>query len=128
MIRRPPRSTLFPYTTLFRSQPGPVPVRDLRDGDPVHPGAAAAGRDPGPGAAPRRRAPPSAGAARRAGSVPRRGAQRASPDPGADRRDPWLLRRRDDDGLLVPRALDAAAAERRLPVGEAPGRVSQEVD
>src|SRR2546422_9805593 len=24
MIRRPPRSTLFPYTTLFRSQVGPV--------------------------------------------------------------------------------------------------------
>src|SRR5438309_7991549 len=24
MIRRPPRSTLFPYTTLFRSQLGPV--------------------------------------------------------------------------------------------------------
>src|SRR2546427_2475727 len=24
MIRRPPRSTLFPYTTLFRSLPGPV--------------------------------------------------------------------------------------------------------
>src|SRR5260370_23343849 len=23
MIRRPPRSTLFPYTTLFRSYPGP---------------------------------------------------------------------------------------------------------
>src|SRR3989442_2704328 len=23
MIRRPPRSTLFPYTTLFRSRPGP---------------------------------------------------------------------------------------------------------
>src|SRR5689334_23518682 len=22
MLRRPPRSTLFPYTTLFRSQPG----------------------------------------------------------------------------------------------------------
>src|SRR2546426_7422185 len=36
MIRRPPRSTLFPYTTLFRSldvhslQPGDAPV--LRDG------------------------------------------------------------------------------------------------
>src|SRR3712207_6846683 len=28
MIRRPPRSTLFPYTTLFRSG---VPVRDPRD-------------------------------------------------------------------------------------------------
>src|SRR3990167_289679 len=24
MIRRPPRSTLFPYTTLFRSHPGPA--------------------------------------------------------------------------------------------------------
>src|SRR5438132_9976577 len=30
MIRRPPRSTLFPYTTLFRSHPGPAarPARD----------------------------------------------------------------------------------------------------
>src|SRR3712207_9314124 len=26
MIRRPPRSTLFPYTTLFRSKPEPVSV------------------------------------------------------------------------------------------------------
>src|SRR2546422_3059763 len=25
MIRRPPRSTLFPYTTLFRSPPAPWP-------------------------------------------------------------------------------------------------------
>src|SRR3712207_7537784 len=25
MIRRPPRSTLFPYTTLFRSQSGDIP-------------------------------------------------------------------------------------------------------
>src|SRR5256884_6348258 len=33
MIRRPPRSTLFPYTTLFRSrrddQPPPVPARPV---------------------------------------------------------------------------------------------------
>src|SRR3989442_12938118 len=27
MIRRPPRSTLFPYTTLFRSQAVPIVVR-----------------------------------------------------------------------------------------------------
>src|SRR2546430_7277767 len=27
MIRRPPRSTLFPYTTLFRSHPRPVTQR-----------------------------------------------------------------------------------------------------
>src|SRR5262245_63972313 len=28
MIRRPPRSTLFPYTTLFRSSEGSPPTRD----------------------------------------------------------------------------------------------------
>src|SRR5216683_6652537 len=37
MIRRPPRSTLFPYTTLFRSSPSlppkPRPVMDLDAGD-----------------------------------------------------------------------------------------------
>src|SRR3989475_6613685 len=33
MIRRPPRSTLFPYTTLFRSKPGDVIV--ALDGEPV---------------------------------------------------------------------------------------------
>src|SRR2546422_5382618 len=32
MIRRPPRSTLFPYTTLFRSRyPWPGNVRELRN-------------------------------------------------------------------------------------------------
>src|SRR5256885_13276433 len=30
MIRRPPRSTLFPYTTLFRSMPDTNPARVLR--------------------------------------------------------------------------------------------------
>src|SRR3712207_6914426 len=29
MIRRPPRSTLFPYTTLFRSEPPDTPVQFL---------------------------------------------------------------------------------------------------
>src|SRR5258708_22147849 len=29
MIRRPPRSTLFPYTTLFRSWPLTPPIRAL---------------------------------------------------------------------------------------------------
>src|SRR5260370_19870265 len=33
MIRRPPRSTLFPYTTLFRSLGGEImPVHPLRSG------------------------------------------------------------------------------------------------
>src|SRR5882762_7818323 len=31
MIRRPPRSTLFPYTTLFRSLPGPPAVALARE-------------------------------------------------------------------------------------------------
>src|SRR5471030_805395 len=30
IIRRPPRSTLFPYTTLFRSQPPQSPIRSKR--------------------------------------------------------------------------------------------------
>src|SRR3712207_6912767 len=41
MIRRPPRSTLFPYTTLFRSPgrvgcggPGALPLRVAVDGAP----------------------------------------------------------------------------------------------
>src|SRR5258707_11720285 len=39
MIRRPPRSTLFPYTTLFRSHAGPArvahrPVRPFSAGHP----------------------------------------------------------------------------------------------
>src|SRR5256885_7653382 len=41
MIRRPPRSTLFPYTTLFRSPPAPSFAAVLRDplretAQPVH--------------------------------------------------------------------------------------------
>src|SRR2546422_6237846 len=31
MIRRPPRSTLFPYTTLFRSPPTPPDLARQRD-------------------------------------------------------------------------------------------------
>src|SRR3989454_10162802 len=38
MIRRPPRSTLFPYTTLFRSVLDEHPVLQTNDigGDPIH--------------------------------------------------------------------------------------------
>src|SRR3712207_8694072 len=31
MIRRPPRSTLFPYTTLFRSEPAAVVLGGVRE-------------------------------------------------------------------------------------------------
>src|SRR2546426_7402949 len=36
MIRRPPRSTLFPYTTLFRSR-GKSPTRPRLRAAPAHP-------------------------------------------------------------------------------------------
>src|SRR5256885_10729970 len=47
MIRRPPRSTLFPYTTLFRSSPGELYVCWLVDeGDSVeHQNRVAVGTD-----------------------------------------------------------------------------------
>src|SRR3712207_7272701 len=35
MIRRPPRSTLFPYTTLFRSRTTPTVIRSP-EREPVH--------------------------------------------------------------------------------------------
>src|SRR3712207_8581231 len=58
MIRRPPRSTLFPYTTLFRSVDAPRIGGDVRSGchlsahrpdDPGDASAAAASRRPLPG-------------------------------------------------------------------------------
>src|SRR3712207_7666456 len=52
MIRRPPRSTLFPYTTLFRSQQG-----SDREGD----GQRSGGDDDAARHAHRARAPPRAG-------------------------------------------------------------------
>src|SRR3712207_8010016 len=36
MIRRPPRSTLFPYTTLFRSSGGASEPDVLATSEPVH--------------------------------------------------------------------------------------------
>src|SRR3989449_5033885 len=38
MIRRPPRSTLFPYTTLFRSRPRDPPAQPARPRGGVHAG------------------------------------------------------------------------------------------
>src|SRR2546422_5533144 len=44
MIRRPPRSTLFPYTTLFRSRGGtPHPCRTRGRGAPSAPGSRSSG-------------------------------------------------------------------------------------
>src|SRR3712207_8073469 len=58
MIRRPPRSTLFPYTTLFRSQARRrlAPVR--ADGRAVGPGAVDVRREQRPAARCGRGRPP----------------------------------------------------------------------
>src|SRR5437773_9291264 len=49
MIRRPPRPTLFPYTTLFRSRPSPC-ARACCGSCPPPPRAAGPGRStPSPG-------------------------------------------------------------------------------
>src|SRR3712207_6969981 len=44
MIRRPPRSTLFPYTTLFRSRPPPPAHQPRRAGPDGHRARAARAR------------------------------------------------------------------------------------
>src|SRR5258706_4053447 len=47
MIRRPPRSTLFPYTTLFRSPPrSPATDRGARDRPRGSPSRGGGGSDP----------------------------------------------------------------------------------
>src|SRR3712207_7951039 len=55
MIRRPPRSTLFPYTTLFRSTVTPPDVSVVKTGGSVTAGATATftivATNNGPGAA-----------------------------------------------------------------------------
>src|SRR3712207_7742111 len=58
MIRRPPRSTLFPYTTLFRSHDGPARRADPRAAHPAARAPAGAGERRGGavGAVLRRRA------------------------------------------------------------------------
>src|SRR2546426_9816540 len=90
MIRRPPRSTLFPYTTLFRAQ-GPLrqgwPVRATRD--MVSAGRRAGSPDRAVVPEPRRRRPdprPLPGLARR--RRPRH------PDPARERAGPVRIPRR----------------------------------
>src|SRR5256885_16504848 len=77
MIRRPPRSTLFPYTTLFRSQPslllahGPaaaVPALSLRPAAARGCGVSAGRGGRGPATAPRGRWPAAGGQAPFAGA------------------------------------------------------------
>src|SRR2546430_10470113 len=73
MIRRPPRSTLFPYTPLFRSSPAPAPPPAARRTPapaplrPIRSSPAPAGSAPLPPAPP---APAPAGGAGGSGAEP----------------------------------------------------------
>src|SRR6266496_2494026 len=101
MIRRPPRSTLFPYTTLFRSDVGPWAVR------PPHPGRPDRGPDHrrdgtdriGRHGLPHRRHRGEGRCRRTCGSlgVPRSGRQRRRGEGGGGRR------HGPRPGLVVPR-------------------------
>src|SRR5229473_6143952 len=88
MIRRPPRSTLFPYTTLFR------PVR-LQPAGP-----------PGPADHDR----PASGRGR-----DRQPARRGIPGPGRGERGPVVLRARPQRRVTKPRGTAWAAAARSAP-------------
>src|SRR5690349_22739482 len=68
MIRRPPRSTLFPYTTLFRSHPCRAKGLSHRD-----PGRSIRGRRPGRGRFHASGSPHG----RREGGAPRHGPRRS---------------------------------------------------
>src|SRR2546422_3927541 len=77
MIRRPPRSTLFPYTTLFRSIP------EAHSADVSNAVLASLDEE----AAGARRPSPGQAGGRRAGQQSwRRYEQQATPDQGADRK------------------------------------------
>src|SRR3989441_7126297 len=83
MIRRPPRSTLFPYTTLFRSPArGLLPAVRAAHVRAARP-AGLTGRPPAPPAGGRRAAP--AAASRASRHAHRARAPRPPPPPGASR-------------------------------------------
>src|SRR2546423_1632230 len=103
MIRRPPRSTLFPYTTLFRSERTTGSARPRRGAEHSRTRDADAGKSAAPGrlarGVERRPAGPArihpagrharrSGRASRAHRVPARRAQRRRARPGSGRREP----------------------------------------
>src|SRR3989440_10779879 len=129
MIRRPPRSTLFPYTTLFRSRARAAHVRRVRA--PAHDGGApgprlhaadaarvAVGRLRLPRAADDRRprAPPAreAGTGSEGAGVHPYGSRRGLPLQGSIRDEPTAERRRAT--LARARRARRGVTRRRLPL------------
>src|SRR3989441_10200068 len=135
MIRRPPRSTLFPYTTLFRSHQGVGPpeprvaragvqVRGLDDLLRVHAGGGARERPPGELLPPRRPAGGLARANRRDRNAPALGVRLQAPHPALERIglvSRPLHRLGEITGVQAQRAVQDVASrlvERREALGE----------
>src|SRR3989442_15103833 len=120
MIRRPPRSTLFPYTTLFRSG---AAVRDLENG--VAGGPAVGGEELGEGGEEpdfdlhRRPDDPAGSASRRTGAMRRR-------VPGGVRSRPPRVFQRPTSATGTPccRAMVAPGAAGRPPLAS-PGALGR---
>src|SRR2546422_7050016 len=126
MIRRPPRSTLFPYTTLFRSRPLSDGVRVGRPGPSPGRARRVEARDPAESAARPRADQPLARALHRGAQEP--GATPAprpgAPGGGGQRARPLQPRTRvPPEGLLQRGAegIPAGAGARRGPAPDAPG-------
>src|SRR5260370_12028978 len=117
MIRRPPRSTLFPYTTLFRSRPGANPAKGPPD-RARQPGRIEGGAWRAPPGPREGLSPPPNHDARAAGlflglsSGPQATEGDAVPDSLPERPDPGQLRRRAKELRDAARAGDAAALQR----------------
>src|SRR6266404_8175466 len=119
MIRRPPRSTLFPYTTLFRSRP-PGPRRRSRDGTTVYRTAGSRGhRRAWPRRAPGRDGPHPGWTTSTQRVVVEKGPRRAKHAPASEpeRVDERLKRRRLMTSAWI---VQEVAVERRAPVLEHP--------
>src|SRR3989454_10646444 len=130
MIRRPPRSTLFPYTTLFRSLSDAIERADQSvDGIVGRRARAVAGRPAGRHVEPERRLLGGAGAVE-SDSAPAVGPREPAfveqklgvlyeidlliDDPGrADSRADLLVRRRKEDDVALERNMGALQNEHR---------------
>src|SRR5256886_15981520 len=110
MIRRPPRSTLFPYTTLFRSA-GRPDLPELQPLGPGHPALAARRRDRSVAAATHHVG--SGGARRRDGPVRARQAEFRGPRVATGDRNATAPRRAaQPEARATPRTIRAGAAAR----------------
>src|SRR5690349_7904406 len=115
MIRRPPRSTLFPYTTLFRSddeyEPQPESAEDVRTPPEQPEGHRSRDRERDPGPAPEGVPGPLRHHRQRESQSQRGGRSENLPRPA----DPRLLQRRGHPRPIVPPGAKRPPPQRDVP-------------